>query len=190
MSLNDVETLEQELRQFGVEYNDLDYNRKLRQANNRLSTLVGTQFVELFTVQFEDVQEQDLDFQNLESFDKVIDASNNEVIDDSNYSVDLTTGKVTFDQSFVDDELYEGLTLKFYYVPSLFKDLELYIAVRNIMETEVVSTGTEEIQGTQTNRLNDRISGIVNDINSRSSTGVQHGDNTNRGSQPPRTLGD
>jgi len=66
--------------------------------------------------------------------------------------------------------------------------LELYLAIRNILETETVVTG-DEVTNTQTERLNARIDALRKEINSRNPVGVMHGDNSNRGSQPPTNLG-
>lgn len=188
MALNDVQELDEELQDTGGEYTDIDFSRKLRQANNRLSTTVGRQFIEPKEIVFEDETEVNLDFPRLVSFDKVVDMNdNNEIIDDSNYTVDLDTGKITFDQAYVDDNFYKGLVLKFYYVPESFKDLELYFAQRNIQEMQSIQT-TDEVNNTQTDRLNQRIEAVINRINSRNTTGTQRGDNQNVGSQRPRRF--
>lgn len=188
MSLATEQDLKDELRSSGDEYNDLEFNRYLRQANDRLASMVGRQFIETKQINFEEEQDVKLDFPALDSFDKVENVADNEIIDDANYTVDNTTATVTFDQSYVDDSFFEGLVLKFYYVPRVFKQLELYIATRHILEQETVVTG-DEITGTQTDRLNQRITGMVNDINSRNTSSVQRGDNQNRGSEPPERLG-
>lgn len=182
MALNETQDLENELRASGSEYTDLDFNRKLQQANERLTSLVGRRFIERKTIRFEDEQVVDLDFQNLESFDKVYNVSDDDIVDSSNYTEDLSNGTVDFDQSYVDDNFFEGLTLVFYYTPSSFKTLELDLAKRNILELETVVTG-DEVTNTRVQRLNQRITAKVSEINHRNSTGVQRGDSENRGSE-------
>lgn len=184
--LNDTQELEDELRSSGSEYNDLDFDRKLRQANDRLVSMVGRRFVEVKRIQYEDETTIDLDFNALESFDKVV--LNNEIVDNSNYTANLNDATIDFNQSYVDDNFQEGTELKFYHVPSIFRTLELYIAVRNILETETVVTN-DEVTNTQTQKLNQRIQAMQRRINSKSTVSVQHGDNKNRGSQPPRRFG-
>lgn len=188
MALNTPTELENVLDDTGEEYTDAELVPRLRRANNRLSTLVGRRFVEPKEIQFEEETVVSLDFPRLISFDKVVNVSGgNEVIDDSNYSVDLDNAEITFDQDYVDDNFFEGLVLKFYYIPDSFKDLELYLAQRNIQELQTIQT-TDGVNNTQVDRLNQRITAIVNNINSRTSTGTQRGDNTNRGSQAPRRF--
>lgn len=186
MVLNEAEELDDELRSSGSEYNDLDFERKLRQANDRLISMVGRKFVEVKRIQYEDETTVILDFNNLESLDKVV--LNNEIVDPSNYMTNLNEASISFDQSYVDDNFNEGTELKIYHVPGIFKTLELYIAVRNILETETVVTG-DEVTNTQTQKLNQRIQAMQRRINSKSTVSVQHGDNQNRGSQPPRNFG-
>lgn len=192
MVLNDAEELDEELTSIGSggEYTDLDFDRKLRQANARLKGYVGRNFVERKVIEFEDETVVDLDYQSLESFDKAVNfnGEGNEIIDDSNYTVDLENGTVTFDQSYVDDQFFEGLILVFYYIPTVFKHLELDIAVRNVLETQSIGT-TDSVTNTQTDRINARIRSKADEINRKRSTGVQRGDNKNRGSQAPRSYG-
>lgn len=190
--LNDTQELEEELNQVGSgnEYNDLDFDRKLRQAHERMVALVGRFFVERRFIQFEDETSVDLEFESYESLDKVVNVNGegNEIIDVSNYTEDLSTGTISFTQSYVDDNFFEGLVLQVYAVPTIFKNLELDLAVRNIMELESVAT-TDGVTNTQVDRLNQRISSKVANINRRNTTGVQSGDNKNRGSQFPRMFG-
>ncbi len=188
MALNTEQELEKELRAEGEEYTSVDLSRKLRQANNRLASLVGRQFIETKVIEFEDQTDVELAFPMLESFDKIHRPDTDEVIDSSNYSVDNSTATVSFDQSFVDDNFEDNLVLVFYYTPTIFKDLELYLAERNIRELETVNT-TDEVSNTQTDRLNQRITAVVDMINRKGSTSIQHGDNKNRGSQAPRRFG-
>lgn len=188
MALNTPTELENVLDDTGEEYTDAELVPRLRRANNRLSTLVGKRFIEPKEIEFKEETEVSLDFPRLVSFDKVVNMSEgNEVIDDSNYSIDLDNAEITFDQSYVDDNFFEGLVLKFYYIPESFKDLELYLAQRNIQELQTIQT-TDGVNNTQVDRLNQRITAIVNNINSRNSTGTQRGDNNNRGSQFPRRF--
>lgn len=184
--LNDTNDLEKELRASGAEYDDLDYNRKLTAANDRLISMVGRQYIEKKRIQYEDETTINLDFNSLESFDKVV--LNGEIVDESNYTANNDDATVDFDQSYVDDNFDEGTELKFYHVPSIFKTIELYIAVRNVLETETIVTG-DEVTNTQTDRLNQRIQAMVKRVNSKSTVSVQHGDNQNRGSAFPRRFG-
>lgn len=191
MSLNTQSELKDELRQINVEYSGQDLQRKLRQANNRLVEEVGRRFVEPKVIQFEDETTVDLDFNSLESLDKIVNVNGegNEIIDASNYTEKLGDGTVDFTQSYVDDEFFEGLRLKFYHVPTVFKDLEVYLAARNILEQQSIQT-TDGVNNTQVDRMNQRIEALIRRINSGNSTGVQSGDNTNIGSERPRQLGD
>jgi len=187
VSLNNPSDLDDQLRDTGTEYDDIDFEKNLRQANNRLESTVGRRFIEYKTIEFEDETDVETDWSNLESFDKVVNVNGegNEIVDDSNYSVDLSTGTISFDQSYVDDNFFEGLVLKLYYVPTAYKDLELYFAQRNIQEMQTIQT-TDQVNNTQTDRLNQRIEALIKRINSRNSVSTQSGDNQNRGSEPVR----
>lgn len=181
--LPNVQELEEELRQAGAEYNDLDFDRKLRFANQRRVSHVGKKFIETKTIEFEDETTVSLEFAELISFDKVADIDG--VIDASNYTVNEDEATVDFNQDFGDDNFYEGYELEFYFVPKIFKQLEIFIAMRNILETEYVQT-PDEVNNTVVSNLNDRIMSIVSRINGQNTTATQHGDNQNTGSQPPR----
>jgi hypothetical protein len=187
MPLNDTSELEKELRTSGTEYDDLDFNRYLKQANQKLKGMVGRVYIDRKRIEFEDEQDVDLDFVSLESFDKVVDKNGNDIIDSSNYSVDLTTGVVTFDQSYVDDNFSENTILEFRYVPTIFKTLEVKQAHELIQSQETTVTG-DSVDQAQTSQLEETIKQLMYDINSRNSSGVQRGDNQNRGSQSPRTF--
>jgi len=185
MPLNDTTELEKELRTSGNEYTDVDLQRYLEQASQKLNGMVGRRFIERKLIEFDEEQDVELDFQDLESFDKVVLVSdNNEVIDPSNYSVDTSTGTVTFDQSYVDDNFYRGLILEFRYVPTIFKTLEVKQAKELVLTQEVTVTG-DSVDATRTDQVEETIKMLMYDINSRNSTGVQSGDNTNRGSRRP-----
>ena len=188
MSYADVQELEDELRQKTTEYDDLDFKQKLKYANSRLPGMVGRKFIESKTIEFDEETDVELDFASLVSFDKVVEAKDNEVIDSSNYSVDIDTATVNFDQSYVDDNFFKGFRLKFYYVPDMFKLLEIDVAIRRIFETELIHTA-DDVTNTQVDQINNRIQGHKRQINSRNSTFTQSGDNQDRGSQPPRRLG-
>lgn len=184
MALNNTSDLENELRGAGAEYSDLDLNRFLRKANNKLPGIVGRKFIDRKTIRFEDETDVELAFNSLESFDKVVDNSSNDIIDASNYTEDLSTGTVSFTQSFVDDNFFQGLELEFFYIPSIFRDLELEQAAELVESQEQIVTN-DGVQSTDVDRRRENIKMLMKDINSRASTGVQRGDNTNRGSNAP-----
>lgn len=184
-SLADTSELEEELRQAGAEYNDLDFDRKLRFANQRRVSHVGKQFIESKTIQFEDETSVSLEFAQLISFDKVADQDG--VIDSSNYTVNEEEATVDFEQDYVDQNFHDGYQLRFYHVPRIFKQLEIFIAMRNILETEYVQT-PDEVNNTVVSNLNTRIMTIISRINGQNTVATQHGDNQNVGSQPPRRF--
>lgn len=187
-TLNTVDELERELRGTGSEYTDVDFKQELRTANNRVDLAVGRKFVERVRIEFESKTDVTLAFGALESFDKVFNPSEDDIVDSSNYSVTTDTGTVSFDQSFVDDNFYDGLVLKFFYTPTPFKTLERLYAAQQIYESEVVVTA-DEVKDTLLQRINQRINSTVQRINSRNVVAVQAGDNANRGSQLPRRFG-
>jgi len=182
-SLADTSELEEELRQAGAEYNDLDFDRKLTFANERRVSHVGKKFIETKTIEFKDETTVSLEFAALISFDKAVDEEG--VIDSSNYTVNEEDATVDFTQSFVDDNFFEGYELEFYHTPQIFKQLEIFIAMRNILETEYVQT-PDEVNNTVVSNLNTRINSIISRINGQNTTATQHGDNQNIGAQPPR----
>ena len=184
MALNDTSDLEDELRSSGDEYTDLDLTRYLRQANQKLAGMVGTQFIDSNRIKYDEQETVQLSFNSLESFDKIIDPDDNSIVEASNYSVDETTGEVTFDSSYAEDNLYVGKKLEYNFIPSLFKVLEVKQAKELILSQETVVT-SDEVTNTQVQRLEETINNLMLDINSRNSGGKQRGDNTNRGSRVP-----
>jgi hypothetical protein len=183
-----VQELEDQLRQVTVEYDDLDFEQRLNYANQRVQKLVGNQTIEYKTIEFEEETVVDLEATQLISFDKVVEAFDNNVVDASNYTVDNSKAQIDFTQSFVDDNFFDGYKLKLYYTPEIFKQLEIWIAMRNILETELIHT-SDEVTNTQVERLNTRVQSVVDNINSGNPVTVQRGDNANRGSQAPRFYG-
>lgn len=183
MSLADASELEKELRQAGAEYSDLDFDRKLRLAHQRRVSHVGKKFIESKTIEFEEETTVSLEFAQLISLDKVADQDG--VIDSSNYTVNLEEATIDFEQEYVDNNFYKGYEMEFYMIPEIFKQLEIFIAMRNILETEYVQT-PDEVNNTVVSNLNTRIMTIISRINGQNTVATQHGDNQNSGAQPPR----
>ena len=184
MPLNNTTELEDELRGTGDEYTDINLDRYLRQANQKLAGMVGTQFIDTQKIRYEDQETVQLSFNNIEKFDKIIDPDDNSLVDASNYTVDDSTGEVTFDSSYAEDNFHVGKKLEYRFTPSLFKVLEVKQAAELVESQETIVT-SDEVKNTQVQRREETIKNLMLDINSRNSGGVQRGDNKNRGSRVP-----
>ena len=171
MSFNQPEDLTSKLKILGQQYNENELQDELDRAHRKLDSKVGREFVEYKQVELDDQSDFNLDFSELISFNNARFLERNELIDESNYTVDTELGSVSFNTDFADDELSEGDKLKFEYVPVRFKDLELSMAVLSILRTTSLQTRegettisveeaksdveeiTQEINGKSGNRL-------------------------------------
>lgn len=140
-----------------------DLSSLLDTAHRRVKSKFGRNIQEKLSQQVENQKEFPLNFPDIFQVDKVY--YNNEKVDPSNYSLDSEDGVIGFTQDFADSylSLYKDYKLVVYYVPKVYKDLELYYAMQEIVALNMVETNDQQ----ETNRLqqlNTTIRQMTNDL--------------------------
>lgn len=166
-TFNRVEDLIQRIGYPDDNTDEADLQNILEEAHQDLTANVGRNFIEDLRVRKtsddEITQDFDLKLTPIFEVDEIL-LSEHEIVDDSNYTVDKQEGTVTFDQSFVDDELYTGKTLRFKYKPEIFKQIELWRAVEIVKNQEIVQLEDSEQVALNRNALREakRLENMVN----------------------------
>ena len=140
-----------------------DLTNLLETAHRRVKSKFGRNIQETVTQHVKNQRLFVLSFPDIFQVNKVY--YNNEEIDSSNYTVDAEDGTIEFSEDFANDYLnyHKKYKLTVYYVPKVYKDLELYYAMQEIVSLNMVETNDSE----ETNRLqqlNTTIKSITNDL--------------------------
>jgi len=150
MTLNDVDDLIEKIGYPDDSTDQGELKRVIEEAHQQMKAQVGRNFVETFRIKKQlpsgdIVNEIDLQFAPIYELDEIL-IYRHQVVDESNYTVDLQNGRITIDQSFVDEELSLGETLRIKYKPQIFKQIELWRAVEIIKNQEIVELeDTEQV---------------------------------------------
>ena len=136
----------------------------LQMAHRRVKSKFGTEVEERLYPNYEDQKKFKLSFSNLLEFKEA--QIYDKLIDEEDYSVDNENGEITFTESYASDKLSESSRYRLVvrYIPVIFKDLELYFAMEEILSLNMVQTNDEQ----QTNRfeqVRNAIRDIVKDVN-------------------------
>ena len=184
-TLNRVEDLIQRIGYLDDEEDEAELQNILEEAHQDLTANVGRNFIEDLRVRktSDDEITQDFDLKLTPVFevDEIL-LSEHEIVDESNYTVDKQEGTVTFDQSFVDDELYTGKTLRFKYKPVRFKDIELWRAVAIAKNQEIVQLEDSESNAQYDNALT-RAKRMENQVNRLAGPGSARDGHVRRGTK-------
>ena len=140
MSYNEPNDLTSKYKVIGQQYSENELQDELDRAHRKLDNNVGEQFVQVVRASFEDQEEFNLTFSELISFERAYFVQRDSEIDSSNFDVDLTTGTVTFTTSFAEDNISKNTRIMFEYVPTRYKDLELWYAVLSLIRTTSLQT--------------------------------------------------
>jgi len=140
-----------------------DLTNLLETAHRRVKSKFGKHIQERLKQYVKNQKIFVLSFPDIFQVDKVY--YDNEEIDSTNYTVNQEDGTIEFTQDFADDYLdyYKDYMLNVYYVPKVYKDLELYYTMQEIVSLNMVETNDSE----ETNRLqqlNTTIKSITNDL--------------------------
>ena len=140
MSFNQPEDLTSKVKTLGQQYNENELQDELDRAHRKLDSKVGRVFVEYKQVETHGQETFNLAFSEILQFNNARFIERNDLIDDSNYTVDTAAGSISFSTSFAEDKLSPGDKLKLEYVPTRFKDLELWLAVLSLIRTTSLQT--------------------------------------------------
>jgi len=157
---------------------EADLQTVLEEAHGQTQGRVGRHFVEDKRVRkqscgstFTDdiINEFDLKFSPLLEFDEIL-VDEHEVLDSSEYTVDKQNGTVTVDQDYVDENFYLGQIIRIKYTPIQFKQAELWRAVEEAKNQEIIQLEDSEQTALYENALA-KAKRIENMINRRSGSG-------------------
>jgi len=175
MSWNDVTDLTNKIGYTDDSTNDGELQQVLEEAHRDAVAGVGRYFVEDKRVRIQAqgsgnlINEYDLKFASVFEVNKIL-LNEHEEIDESNYTVDKQNGKISFDQTFLEDHIYRGQIIRFKYQPVKFKDIELWHAVHIIKNQELVQLEDSEQDALHRNAL-ERAKRLENQVNRRAGVG-------------------
>jgi hypothetical protein len=159
------EELKEKLKFLGDEYTPAQLKKELEAANRKLRGMVGRYYCQQYRFSYEDDNATnptiDLTFAPIYEFDRMV--INGELESSSNYSVATETGLLTFTTA---TNATIGALAELYYVPEIYKDLEILLAGKSILMFTYMHTD-DEIKGIKTEQLDTAIKDLVNTINSK-----------------------
>ena len=173
---NDPQDLRRELRFTGKEFNDVDLQSKLEQAQRKVDMNVGSVMTEGLFVYNHDVLEFNLNFRQIIQVDEVrllnrrrfrVDET---VIPEGLYELDKDKGRIVFDEEVVKRfEVYgagerrDQSVFVVDYVPYMFADLELKYAVLDVVNISVVQTSETQLDSIVSN-LREQVNELESDL--------------------------
>lgn len=117
----------------------------LETAHRKLDSMVGRNVQEELRPDRVEQETYRLAFSEIEKL--VLVDQNDEAVDSSNFEVDETTGEITFDSDYVEQEMHRKYwSATAVYVPTVFKDLELYLALKEVLNLVAVQTQDDDVQ--------------------------------------------
>lgn len=146
-SYNKVDDLRRKLRFMGDEFSETDLQEELEEANRKINVNIGKYYRDVTYVTNLEQKTYRLNFSPIIVFDRVFVSTSGE-LDSDKYVVSEEKGIITFEDGFD-----EGTKIICYYVPEVFKDLELLYATQSIMAMNLITTSDNMI-GTKTEQIN------------------------------------
>jgi len=151
MPLNDDSELTDRLDFLGPNTEQSKLSSVLDSANRQMISYVGRDIEEKLRPTVEDQRTFQLAFNQVQDVRQVeLQTHRNgqpEVVDAANYTVTKSPAEIEFDQGWAESNLYgNDYRLRVFYVPSLFKEVELMLALEEVMNLSSIQTGDEEKQ--------------------------------------------
>lgn len=150
MSLANSEDLRRKLRLLGSEFDNVDLKEELEEANRKLQLNIGRYYSE--KIYIKDIEKLIYRFSlsPIIKFGKVYVSGIGE-LDEDVYEVNEREGTIIFNEPFKE---FDIITL--YYIPEIFKDLEILYACESIMSMSFLVT-SDEVKGSMTEKIKERI---------------------------------
>jgi len=171
---NDDEDLRQRLSFLGPNQSQWGLSQKLMDATLEMETMVGRQVEEELQPTVEDQTDFSLAYSNLHEVIKVEIQSFHDgyeqTVDSSNYTVTKDPTRddptnISFDSTWAEDNLFNNdYRLRVYYVPELYKRLELRLAELDLTVLSSIQTGDEQRQA-MADKAEERIMALQKRIN-------------------------
>lgn len=173
-TLNRTEELVDKIGYSDDNTDEADLQAILEEAHQEMQSRVGRYFTEDKRLK-KTVESGDLVNTFSLKFSPVLEVkeiliNRNEVLDESNYTVDKQNGEVTIDQSFVDEEMYLGQIIRVKMLPLKFKNIELWRAVSIAKNQEVIQLEDSEENALHRNALR-KAKRLENQVNRLSGSG-------------------
>lgn len=156
------------LKTLGSDWSTSDIDKELEEAKRKRIGLVDEQYTQRYLYDVHDEEENkrvfSFHFLPLISFDKVF--HNREEVDSSNYTIDLSAGTISFTSSWQSDNLDVGDEITFVYTPEIYKDIEVWIAMTNILKLTMIQTGSD-VDNTRMENSKEHFIELAHEVNSR-----------------------
>lgn len=171
-----VDALQEKLPYLDESENDADLRALLEEGHRQLEGVVGEAFTDVF--QFDRLQSNEEDLDNVLdlTFSPVFEVKrvvrgDEVIVDSADYSVDYTEGTITIDSRYMDNNVDRYDMVRVRYVPAVFRDLELWLAVQNNAVSERIQFPESEEAQVYENAAK-KAQQLINIINRRVPTGT------------------
>ena len=168
-SLNEPDELKARLKFLGPNTDPWELQDILDAAHRKLSGFVGPEIQEKLRPTVKNQKQFHLTFNEVEKIRQIEIRTHSynqpKVLDSSNYTVTNSLAEINFDSSWAENNLFEkDYNLRVFYKPALFKELELMLALEEVMNLSSVQTGDDETRA-MFERYQDRRQQLVRMIN-------------------------
>jgi len=169
MAFNTTDSLRRILNRdkFNNFISDADLEDFLEEANKELFNLINRRFeLDIYTTNYDNrgdlIKTYDIILSPVNEVKEV--RVNDEIVDESNYSIDLDLGYVKFNENY---DLSINDKIKIYYTPEVYVTAELYLARYNVLamlnnqnsegETQPLVNNAEKIKDKHLNRILNKV---------------------------------
>lgn len=167
---------------------DADLQALLEEGHREMEAAVGQSFEDTFVLNKlkpdEDTLDNVLDLTFAPVFEvvEVVQDDDRIIVAEQDYTVDKEAGEITLDASFVDDNLHRGSNIRVRYIPAIYRDLEIWMAVYENKTVERIKFPETEEAQVYDNAAN-KAQSLVNRINRRVPTGTARDGAVRRGTK-------
>jgi len=166
--LNDDSDIKERLKFLGPNTDQYNLTSHLETAARKMNSLVGRNIEEQLRPSVEDQNSFQLTFNEVHSIEKVElgrPGLYDQSISDSNYEVTKYPAEISFDTTWAEDNLHSSRDkTRIVYIPTVFKELELMLALEEIMNLSSIQTGDNETRA-QFEQYKNRREELVKSIN-------------------------
>lgn len=166
--LNDDSDIKERLKFLGQNVDQYNLSSHLETAVRKMNSLVGRNIEEQLRPSVEDQNSFQLTFNEVHSIEKVElgrPGLYDQSVNDSDYSVTKYPAEISFNTTWAEDNLHSSRDkTRITYIPTIFKELELMLALEEIMNLASIQTGDDETRA-QFKQYKERRKELVKSIN-------------------------
>jgi len=166
--LNDDSDIKERLKFLGPNVDQYNLSSHLETAARKMNSLVGRNIEEQLRPSVEDQADFQLTFNEIHSVEKVElgkPGLYDQSVNSDDYTVTKYPAEISFDTTWAEDNLHSTRDkARIVYIPTIFKELELMLALEEIMNLSSIQTGDNETRA-QFEQYKNRREELVKSIN-------------------------